>query len=58
MNKFLAPFSEKNLRAIGFAGTFGRNEAQRNLLALGDKLVFERLVPESWKYIVAGVARK
>lgn len=58
MNEFLAPFSEKRLRTIGFAGTFGRSEAQRSLLALGDRLVFERIVPESWKYIIAGVARK
>lgn len=58
MNEFLAPFSEKKLRTIGFAGTFGRTEAQRNLLALGDRLVFERIVPEKWKYIVAGVAGK
>jgi SAM-dependent methyltransferase len=58
MNEFLAPFSEKKLRTIGFAGTFGRSEAQRNLLALGDRLIFERIVPESWKYIIAGVARK
>jgi SAM-dependent methyltransferase len=58
MNEFLAPFSEKRLRTIGFAGTFGRNEAQRNLLALGDKHIFERIVPERWKYIIAGVATK
>jgi SAM-dependent methyltransferase len=58
MNEFLAPFAEKRLRTIGFAGTFGRNEAQRNLLAFGDKHIFERIVPESWKYIIAGVARK
>lgn len=58
MNEFLAPFSERKLRTIGFAGTFGRSEAQRNLLALGDRLIFERIVPESWKYIIAGVARK
>lgn len=58
MNEFLAPFSDKKLRTIGFAGAFGRTEAQRNLLALGDKFVFERIVPERWKYIVAGVARK
>jgi SAM-dependent methyltransferase len=58
MNEFLASFSEKKLRPIGFAGAFGRSEAQRNLLALGDKFLFERIVPESWKYIIAGVARK
>ncbi len=58
MREFLAPFSEKHLRTIGFAGTFGRNEAQKNLLALGDKFIFERIIPERWKYIIAGVARK
>jgi 2-polyprenyl-3-methyl-5-hydroxy-6-metoxy-1,4-benzoquinol methylase len=58
MNEFLAPFSEKQLRANGFAGTFGRTKAQRNLLALGDRWLFERIVPERWKYIIAGVARK
>lgn len=58
MKDFLRPFAETSLRAIGFAGTFGRSERQRNLLALGDRLVFERIVPENWKYIIAGVARK
>ncbi len=58
MNDFLEPFAEKCLQTNGFAGTFGRTEAQRNLLALGDKLLFERIVPEKWKYIIAGVARK
>jgi 2-polyprenyl-3-methyl-5-hydroxy-6-metoxy-1,4-benzoquinol methylase len=58
MNEFLKPFSQTQIRTIGFAGTFGRSEAQRNLLALGDRLIFERIVPESWKYIIAGVARK
>lgn len=57
-DEFLAPFSEKALRVNGFAGTFGRTEAQRDLLALGDQILFERLVPDRWKYIVAGVARK
>ncbi len=58
MHEFLEPFAEKNLNINGFAGTFGRTETQRNLLALSDKLLFERIVPEKWKYIIAGVARK
>jgi SAM-dependent methyltransferase len=58
MNEFLAPFSEVRQRTIGFAATFGRNETQRNLLALADKHIFEKIVPERWKYIIAGVARK
>lgn len=58
MNEFLTPFSEKSLCTIGFAGTFGRTESQKNLLALGDKIVFERIIPQKWKYIIAGVAQK
>jgi 2-polyprenyl-3-methyl-5-hydroxy-6-metoxy-1,4-benzoquinol methylase len=58
MKEFLAPFDETRLHAIGFAGTFGRTERQRNLLARADRLLFERIVPDRWKYIVAGVARK
>lgn len=58
MHEFLAIFSEKQLSTNGFAGTFGRTEAQRNLLARADQILFERLVPERWKYIIAGVARK
>ncbi len=58
MHEFLALFSETHLNTNGFAGTFGRSEAQRNLLAHADQLIFERIVPERWKYIIAGVARK
>lgn len=58
MNDFLEPFSETKIRILGFAGTFGRTETQRNLLALGDKFLFEHIVPEKWKYIIAGVAKK
>lgn len=58
MDDFLTPFSQKKLRLNGFAGTFGRTEWQRNLLALGDRILFERIVPEKWKYIIAGVAVK
>jgi len=58
MKEFLAPFSQTDLRTIGFAGTLGRTEGQRNLLALTDKILFEHIVPDRWKYIIAGVARK
>lgn len=58
MREFLAPFEEVCARTIGFAATFGRTEAQRDLLARADRLVFERIVPDRWKYIIAGVARK
>ena len=58
MREFLAPFAETRLRTNGFAGTFGRTETQRRLLALTDRLIFDRLVPARWQYILAGVARK
>ena len=58
MKEFLAPFSETEFKAIGFAGTLGRTDAQRDLLARVDSLLFEHVVPDNWKYIIAGVARK
>ena len=58
MEEFLSPFSQVNLFTIGFAGAFGRNEAQRSCLGLFDKVLFDHLVPRNWKYIIAGVAKK
>lgn len=58
MKEFLKPFAQVRLNTMGFAGTFGRSERQRDLLGRFDKAVFERLVPDKWKYIVVGVARK
>ena len=56
--EFLAPFSEVQLQTMGFAGAFGRSELQRNWFGSLDRLLFDRIVPENWKYIVTGVARK
>jgi SAM-dependent methyltransferase len=58
MRTFLAPFSRLECRALGFAGAFGRNEAQRNVLGMIDQTVFNAVVPESWRYIIVGVATK
>jgi SAM-dependent methyltransferase len=58
MREFLSPFSEIKFQTNGFAGAFGRNEKQRNLLGRFDQILFDRLMPDSWKYIIAGVARK
>ncbi|HEY0426451.1 MAG TPA: class I SAM-dependent methyltransferase [Pyrinomonadaceae bacterium] len=58
MKEFLRPFSHVDFRIFGFAGAFGRSETQRNLLGLADKVLFDRIVPNKWKYIIAGVARK
>jgi len=58
MEEFLSVFSQVRLFTIGFAGTFGRSETQRNWLGLIDRAFLERLVPIKWRYIIAGVARK
>jgi SAM-dependent methyltransferase len=58
MLEFLAPFSRVKTRTLGFAGTFGRSEKQRNALGLCDRVLFNRLVPRRWRYILLGVAGK
>lgn len=50
-------FSEVHHMTKGFMASFGRTESQRNLLASVDK-VFHRMIPEQWKYIMVGVAKK
>lgn len=58
MEEFLAPFSNVQYRTVGFAGAFGRSEPQRNLLGFLDQTVLNYTVPENWRYIIVGVARK
>lgn len=38
-------------RYVGVAGCFGRSEEGRNRLGKLDKLLFNKIVPDSWKYI-------
>ena len=56
--QFLKPFSEVHEETFGFAGAFGRSEKQRAALAGLDIAGLDRLVPSSWRYIIAGVATK
>ena len=58
MREFLAPFAETRLLTIGTVAALGRTEPQRDALARADRAVLDRVVPDRWKYIVAGVARK
>jgi SAM-dependent methyltransferase len=58
INVFLSPFSSYTLQTTGFLATFGRSETQRNFLAHIDELLFNWLLPRTWKYIVYGVAKK
>jgi len=58
MNGFLSPFSRVEYRTLGFAGAFGRGEAQRSALGSLDEGMLSHFVPERWRYIIVGVATK
>lgn len=58
MLQFLAPFRQVSYQTVGVTGAFGRSPRQRNLLGAVDRVLLERLVPEQWRYIIVGVARK
>jgi SAM-dependent methyltransferase len=58
MREFLAPFSHLSYRTVGFAGAFGRNNRQRELLGALDRALLDGMVPEQWRYVITGVARK
>jgi len=58
MRNFLRAFSSVDYSTGGFFGSFGRNENQRTFLAQIDELIANHLVPESWRYIIYGIATK
>ncbi len=58
MTDFLGPFTEAKYTTVGFLGALGRGMQQRMVLGHLDRLGLDRLVPEHWRYIVVGVARK
>jgi SAM-dependent methyltransferase len=58
MREFLAPFASVTYRTAGFSGAFGRSPRQKELLGAVDRAGLDRLVPETWRYIILGVARK
>jgi hypothetical protein len=58
MLEFLKPFANLQYSTIRFAGAFGRTEIQRSCLSVLDQAVFQRTVPDSWMYIIVGVAKK
>jgi SAM-dependent methyltransferase len=58
MEEFLGPFSQVHYRTFGFMGALGRSEMQRNALGILDRALFNVAVPERWKYIIVGVAKK
>lgn len=58
MHNYLSIFSEVHYMTLGFLATFGRTPWQRTLLGKLDRLIVDQLVPQSWHYIMIGVARK
>jgi hypothetical protein len=58
MEEFLSPFSNVQYRTIGFSGAFGRSERQRKILGILDQTIFNYTIPNAWRYIMVGVARK
>jgi SAM-dependent methyltransferase len=58
MEEFLKVFSTYEIKTNGVLGTFGRNENQRNLLSAIDELILNKVCPDSWKYIIYGIAEK
>ena len=54
----LTQFRSFESTTFGCLGCFGRTETQRGILARFDERVVDRLVPSTWHYIVAAVARK
>jgi SAM-dependent methyltransferase len=58
MRQFLSFYKKCDIESTGVAGAFGRTEWQRNLLAVGDKLLLNHICPDDWKYICFGIAEK
>jgi len=50
-------FKNVNYITVGFLGTFGRNERQREILSKIDNIIAP-IIPKIWRYIVIGVAEK
>lgn len=51
-------FSSVRTVCFGFLAAFGRSEKARRRLGRLDRLIVDRLVPPSWRYVMAAVARK
>lgn len=54
----LGQFRSLDLRTAGFLGLLGPKEPVRRALGLVDTLVFDRVVPPRYRYIVFGAAHK
>lgn len=50
-------FQKIDYKTVGFFGTFGKNEKQRQLYGKVDTF-FDKLVPKSYRYIMIGIVEK
>ena len=58
MKVFMKDFSSCDIKSTGFLGAFGKTEKQRNIFANADKIAFNKICPDNWKYIGYGIAMK
>jgi len=58
INTMMGLFKRVKYITVGFLGTLGRNSTQRMILGKLDRLFFDKLFPESWRYIIIGIAQK
>jgi SAM-dependent methyltransferase len=56
--EFLKEFKGAQIKTNGFLAAFGRSESQRAFFSYFDRYLFNWLFPESWKYIIYGIAIK
>jgi SAM-dependent methyltransferase len=56
--EFLKEFKGAQFKTNGFLAAFGRSESQRAFFSYFDRYLFNWLFPESWKYIIYGIAIK
>ncbi|WP_165162712.1 class I SAM-dependent methyltransferase, partial [Candidatus Protofrankia datiscae] len=54
----LSAFGTVDYTTLGILGGFGRSERQRRALGAVDRALCERVTPQSWRYIITGVARR
>jgi SAM-dependent methyltransferase len=58
IGQFLSPFRQHAYHTTGFLGVFGRSGLPRDLLGALDRSLFNHVVPERWRYVVMGTAKK
>jgi SAM-dependent methyltransferase len=58
VRQFLSLYDSFVFETTGVLGDLGLSERQRNMLAIVDKVLLNRICPDDWKYIIYGVAQK